>query len=138
MTTNRKGPVQGTCRGFAVAFSAEESRVGHMRRVTAAHMPLWGVPVALTDSILLAVSELVTNAVQHAKGDVGLRVRYIDTELRVEVTDGNPVPAELRRAPSIYDESGRGLFLVATVSRNWGVSADGMTTWCTFRVPRAT
>jgi anti-sigma regulatory factor (Ser/Thr protein kinase) len=28
-------------------------------------------------------------------------------------------------------ESGRGLFLVASIADEWGVSPDGTTTWCT-------
>lgn len=125
-----------TVRGFAVAFTPKETRVGQMRKITAAHMPLWGVPDGLAKDIVLAVSELVTNAIQHGKGDVGLRVRYVDTELRIEVTDGNPVPAEIH-VPRASEESGRGLFLVAALSWNWGVSDDGTKTWCIFRVPRA-
>ncbi|MEV5338339.1 ATP-binding protein [Streptomyces sp. NPDC052676] len=134
MTTIRKGSVHCTNRGFAVAFAPEKTRVSQMRKVVTAHMALWGVRGKLTDNVVSAVSELVTNAIQHGKGDVGLRVQCVDTELRIEVTDGNPAPAELHIADA-DDESGRGLFLVSRLARNWGVSEDGMTTWCTFHIP---
>ncbi|UIX34510.1 ATP-binding protein [Streptomyces sp. GQFP] len=65
---------------------------------------------------------------------MGLRIQYPDGELRIEVTDDNPTPATLRPADD-EDLSGRGLFLIAVLSREWGVSDDGRTTWCVFRVP---
>ncbi|SOD90596.1 Anti-sigma regulatory factor (Ser/Thr protein kinase) [Streptomyces sp. Ag109_G2-15] len=130
----RKG--RCTARCFAAAFTPTETRVSQMREITATHMPLWGVPGQLATDIVLVVSELVTNAIQHGKGDVELRVRYVGSEVRIEVTDGNPTPAEVR-IPDADEESGRGLLLVAALSRKWGVSDGGTTTWCTFRVPQA-
>ncbi|NDZ76997.1 ATP-binding protein [Streptomyces sp. SID10853] len=121
-------------RSFSVAFVPEHSSVARMRRVTRACMRHWRVDECLAGDVVLAVSELVTNSVQHGHGDVGLRVRYDGDELCVEVTDGNPAPAELRSAGD-DDVSGRGLFLVAVLAKDWGVSNDGKTTWCTFRVP---
>ncbi|MGW0844192.1 ATP-binding protein [Streptomyces sp. NPDC002787] len=119
---------------FGVTFTPAEILVGHLRHVTAAQMVIWGVRTELAEDIVLAVSELVGNAAQHGKGDVDLRVTYVGEELRIAVTDENPAPAKLRTA-SKYDTSGRGLFLVAALSQEWGVSDDGLTTWCTFRAP---
>lgn len=123
-----------TARTFEVAFVPDKMQVSRMRRTTAEQLRLWNVRGTLAENVVLAVSELVTNAVQHGHGAVGLRVRYVVGELRIEVTDGNPEPAELRSAGD-DDVSGRGLFLVAVFARDWGVSDDGKTTWCTFRVP---
>ncbi|MBR7676786.1 ATP-binding protein, partial [Streptomyces daliensis] len=109
-----------TSRAFEVAFTPEPVRVGHVRRITAAFLGLWDVE-PLVESVVLAVSELVTNAVRHGTGDVGLRVVYVPGELRVEVSDGSAAPAELRSAAD-DDESGRGLFLVAVLAQNWGVT----------------
>ncbi|MET9450367.1 ATP-binding protein [Streptomyces cinerochromogenes] len=134
MTTIRKGPC--LTRGFTAAFTPKETRVSQMRKVTRAHMPLWGVQGRLAEDVVFAVSELVTNAIQHGKGDVALCVRYDEPELRIEVTDGNPAPAEIQ-TPGDDEESGRGLLLVAALSWNWGVSDDGTKTWCTFRIPHA-
>ncbi|WP_461014582.1 ATP-binding protein [Streptomyces daliensis] len=103
-----------------MAFTPEPVRVGHVRRITAAFLGLWDVE-PLVESVVLAVSELVTNAVRHGTGDVGLRVVYVPGELRVEVSDGSAAPAELRSAAD-DDESGRGLFLVAVLAQNWGVT----------------
>lgn len=119
---------------FEVSFAPENSRVAHMRRITAAFLRKWDVCGQLAENIVLAVSELVTNAIQHGHGEVRLRVRYAAGELRIEVTDGNPEPAKLRTVGD--DEvSGRGLFLIAVLSQDWDVSDDGKTIWCIFRVP---
>ncbi|MDF3140964.1 MULTISPECIES: ATP-binding protein [unclassified Streptomyces] len=105
-----------------------------MRRITRAQLRHWDL-TTLTDDATLAVSELVTNAIKHGKGQsVGLRVRRSPYELRIEVTDGTPSPARLRSA-GVADENGRGLFLVAALAREWGVSKDSKTTWCIFRIP---
>ncbi|MFD5130924.1 ATP-binding protein [Streptomyces olindensis] len=123
-----------TSRAFDVAFTSNPASASQARRITRAFLGLWNVNGELAENIVLAISELVTNAVEHGTGDVGLRVQYPDGELRIEVTDDNPTPAELRTADD-EDVSGRGLFLVAVLARKWGVSKDGKTTWCVFRVP---
>ena len=128
-----KAPPQ-TSRAVDVAFASDPVFVSRARRITRALLGLWNVNGELAETIVLAVSELVTNAVEHGTGDVGLRLRCHDGELRIEVTDGNPTPAELRLAGD-DETSGRGLFLVAVLSREWGVSKDGKTTWCLFRIP---
>ncbi|MEU6379525.1 ATP-binding protein [Streptomyces sp. NPDC046909] len=123
-----------TSRAFDMAFAPGPACASQARRTTRAFLRLWNVNGELAENIVLAVSELVTNAFEHGTGDMGLRVWYPGDELRIEVTDDNPAPAELRVAGS-EAVSGRGLFLVAVLARNWGVSADGRTTWCVFRVP---
>ncbi|MFJ4800130.1 ATP-binding protein [Streptomyces murinus] len=118
---------------FEVAFTPSKARVAQMRRITHAHMALWGLPSTLADDVVLAVSELVTNAVRYGRGNVRLWVRCAE-ELRIEVRDGNPAPA-LVRTTTDQDESGRGLLLVAGLARKWGVSQDGRTTWAVFCLP---
>ncbi|MET8561184.1 ATP-binding protein [Streptomyces flaveolus] len=128
-----KAPPQ-TSRAVDVAFASDPVFVSRARRITRAFLNLWNVNGELAENIVLAISELVTNAIEHGTGDVGLRLRYYDGELRIEVTDDNPTPAELRLAGD-EDASGRGLFLVAVLARKWGVSKDGKTTWCIFGIP---
>ncbi|MFM9371900.1 ATP-binding protein [Streptomyces sp. Da 82-17] len=119
--------------GFETHFPSAASQVRKMRRKTSECVRSWGLG-SLEDSVTLAVSELVTNAVLHGGGGtVGLRVTCSGGELRIEVTDGNPVPARVRSA-SPSEESGRGLFLVAAVADKCGVSPDGLRTWCAFRI----
>lgn len=124
---------QGIGPGFAVAFAPDKRRVAQMRRITATHLRRWRVAEPTAENVVLAVSELVTNGIQHGHGDVELKAICAADVLRIEVTDGNPAPAQLATADD--DElSGRGLFLVAVLAHNWGVSDDGYTTWCDFRL----
>ncbi|EST31695.1 ATP-binding protein [Streptomyces niveus] len=123
-----------TPRAFEVVVAPDRVRVAQIRRITMAFMRLWDVPAPLAEDVQLAVSELVTNAVEHGCGSVGLRMRHTGSELSVEVTDENPAPARLRAAED-DDVCGRGLLLVALLSKEWGVSDNGRTTWCTFLLP---
>ncbi|MFD6989394.1 ATP-binding protein [Streptomyces sp. NPDC059943] len=123
-----------TSRVFEVVVEPDRVRVAQIRRITMAFMRLWDVPAPLADDVQLVVSELVTNAVEHGHGSVGMRIRNTGSELSIEVTDENTAPARLRTAGD-EDVCGRGLFLVAVLTREWGVSDDGRTTWCTFRLP---
>lgn len=80
---------------------------------------------------MLAVSELVSNAVVHGGSDVRLRLRLED-DLRIEVTDRRPAAAVRPRALDPGRIGGRGLQLVDHMSRAWGVarSAGAKTVWC--------
>ncbi|MFJ4940639.1 ATP-binding protein [Streptomyces pseudovenezuelae] len=125
----QSGSERAAIRDFEVAFAPADAHVQLMRRITLAYLRLWGL-TALKDTATLAVSELVTNAVRHCHGsEIVLRVVSSAEELRIEVTDGNPTPAQ-RREVDAEAENGRGLWLVATLAKEWGVSSDGTMTWC--------
>lgn len=119
---------------FEVAFLPTDRHVGQMRHITATCLRNWGL-ADLTDSATLVVSELVTNAVRYGKGHpIGLRVSTGADELRIEVVDGSTRRPRLQEADDDA-ENGRGLALVAALAREWGVSRDGMTTWCALDLP---
>lgn len=76
------------------------------------------------DTVLLLVSELVTNAVLHARSVMRLVVRDRDGVVRVEVHDGSPVPPRMHHfRPS--SGTGRGLRMVDRLSRAWGADPIG-------------
>jgi anti-sigma regulatory factor (Ser/Thr protein kinase) len=87
----------------------------------------------LTDTAVLLISELVTNAVLHARADgsgLALSLEIRGRRLRIEVHDGDlrgPRP----RVPSGLDESGFGFVLVNSLADNWGVrkTAAGKAVW---------
>ncbi|MFI9078766.1 ATP-binding protein [Streptomyces sioyaensis] len=119
---------------FEVAIAPDPVRVSGVRYDASTFLRRWAVPRSLAEDVGLAVSELVTNAIKHGLGTVSLRMRNAgDGELRVEVRDDSPDPARLRTAGD-QDVSGRGMFLVAVLACDWGVSPDGTTTWATFRI----
>jgi anti-sigma regulatory factor (Ser/Thr protein kinase) len=96
----------------------------------------WGLD-GLADDVQLGTSELITNAVRHARTDVVLSLLLGDS-LTVEVKDAHP---ELRRAELEADDelatSGRGLHIVAAVSSDWGVRRvpGGKAVWFTLTLP---
>ena len=82
------------------------------------------------DSAVLVASELVTNAVLHARTAVTLRVEKSGPKVRIEVFDENPrLPVA---GPSPPDAtSGRGLALISAVAGAWGMEnrGDGKVVW---------
>ncbi|MDN3026769.1 SpoIIE family protein phosphatase [Streptomyces sp. S.PB5] len=94
--------------------------VGHARRFTRRTLRTWGVSADTTDTVLLIVSELVTNALVHTDGRVRLDLTLVNHRLRVAVADSSPrTPA---KATSIGWEAtgGRGILLVEAMSDTWG------------------
>ncbi|HEX4813510.1 MAG TPA: ATP-binding protein [Nonomuraea sp.] len=89
------------------------------RHLTRATLVGWGLAGEPVDIAELLVSELVGNAVEYSRGRIRLSLAIRGGTLRVEVEDGNPEMPHLRHA-DVYDEAGRGLFLVDALSQRWG------------------
>ena len=85
---------------------------------------------AVTDVAELLVTELVTNALLHARSDVRIRVVVDGDRVRVEVADRSRAPVVLRRFSEV-STTGRGLALVDALAAQWGsnVDADGKIVW---------
>jgi anti-sigma regulatory factor (Ser/Thr protein kinase) len=85
------------------------------------------------EGVLLATSEVVTNAVEHGAPPIDLRVDAADERVRVEVRDASPLPPRARgddvAGPS--DVRGRGMTIVDRVTDRWGVEeqSDGKAVW---------
>ncbi|MDG9704128.1 SpoIIE family protein phosphatase [Streptomyces sp. DH37] len=107
---------------------ADPGLVTHARALASAQLADWGLE-ELTFSTELIVSELVTNAVRHAGGPIGLRL-IKGRRLVCEVTDPSQSQPHLRRA-RLSDEGGRGLLLVAQLTHRWGsrYTPGGKTVW---------
>ncbi|KES04081.1 regulatory protein [Streptomyces toyocaensis] len=123
----------------AWTFSADPGAVRAARSAVRDQLALWGLE-GVGDLAALLVSELVTNALRHATGPIGVRlVRPCDLNevLLVEVSDPLPDPPR-ERAARPEDEGGRGLQLLASASRRWGTrpGAVGKTVWFELTVPR--
>jgi|SRR5579859_1920041 len=102
----------------------------------------WGLE-GIADIAELLVSELVTNGVKAVQAmvprpPVWLRLSTNNIQLLIEVWDGNTLPPDPRGLeegfPSLEDEGGRGLFLVATLSDRWNwyltQKPAGKVVWC--------
>ncbi|MFI1438517.1 PAS domain S-box protein [Streptomyces fructofermentans] len=94
----------------------------------------WDCTIPADDARLL-LSEMLSNAVRHAQGPIGLHLSRTATELTVEVSDHSPQLPQPRIAEG-DEESGRGLFLVRALADNWGVrpTDEGKATWFTLRL----
>lgn len=80
------------------------------------------------DDAKLLVSELVTNAIRHARSPVQVTVRDHGGRLRVEVADESVRPLVYREG---LQEGGRGLLLLDALADRWGVDhhSHGKTVW---------
>lgn len=99
------------------------------RRFVADRLSRWGWPQVVDDAEL-CTSELVTNAMLHARSDARLLVQAGTDGVRVEVHDGSrqvPTRGSARAAAM----TGRGLLLIEAVASAWGVEPDahGKSVW---------
>lgn len=108
----------------ARAFAAEACRT-------------WGVPSGTASDVQLIASELVTNAILHARTEVELSVVLRRDVLRVEVHDDDPVLPRLPVANAVtadasaIAEHGRGLLLATRLASQMGAepAGAGKTLW---------
>ncbi|MEU9450838.1 SpoIIE family protein phosphatase [Streptomyces sp. NPDC048277] len=107
---------------------ADPALVAEIRAAALAKLTEWGLDETAF-AMELILSELVTNAIRHGTGPVRVRLLHHRT-LICEVSDTSNTAPHLRRAAST-DEGGRGLFLVAQLSRAWGTRhlPEGKVIW---------
>lgn len=127
---------EGDCAEWT--FPADPGAVRAARAAVRERLREWALD-GLADIAALLVSELVTNALRHATGPIGVRLvrpESTDGVLLVEVSDPLPDPP-CERVARPEDESGRGLQLVAHAARRWGTrpGATGKTVWFELAVP---
>jgi signal transduction histidine kinase/DNA-binding response OmpR family regulator len=111
--------------------------VADARHFVSSALRAQGVTDSLVDDIELLVSELVTNALIHGRPPVQLRLRIGDRNVVLEVLDrATYLPRRLR--PTVEDEHGRGLQLVALLADRWGTrpTREGKSVWCVFSLSR--
>jgi PAS domain S-box-containing protein len=86
--------------------------------------------VDFTDTGKLLVTELVTNALLHARSAVQVRFQQIDGGVHVEVADSSPVHPTMR-SQSPEAATGRGMAMVEKLAEAWGVRAElgGKVVW---------
>jgi len=92
----------------------------------------------IVDEATAVADELVTNGILHGRTELQLTVTEMGRRLRVEVLDGNtriPVQSHV----GVDATSGRGLDIVAAISRSWGCDErnGGKVVWCELTRRRA-
>ncbi|HSP39115.1 MAG TPA: ATP-binding protein [Frankiaceae bacterium] len=111
----------------AFVLANDDRAPGQARRAVRGTLTGWRL-FAVIDDAVLAVSELVTNAVRHGLPPVGLLLRRRDGQVRIDVDDARPEPVALDRKPADFAESGRGLGIVSGVADDVGsehIPGDG-------------
>lgn len=113
-----------------LALPRDTASAAVARRWVVATCARWGCEREL-DQIMLVVSELVTNAVVHARSSCTLRLSRRGDSVRVDVVDGGEGSPDLHR-PDESAENGRGLYLISAMSSAWGVepmTSGGKSVW---------
>lgn len=107
-----------------------------VRRVVEQTCHEWDVTQIATDAELVAC-ELAENLIRHARSDGWLRLELRGTALTIAVADASPCPPQLR-PPHQRQGGGRGLVLIAGLSRVWGHTPrpqGGKVVWAVLTVP---
>ncbi|MGW8955909.1 ATP-binding protein [Streptomyces sp. NPDC055709] len=133
----------GTASGYAAWVPASECfwSLPHRseaactaRRLAIAALRSWGMGEQDMQSVLLVVSELVTNAVEHALPPVALHLEHFGEvgTVHVEVADGGPANAEGPwTATCEAEEHGRGELIIDALAtaRGTRVRSGGSIYW---------
>ncbi|MFI6347487.1 ATP-binding protein [Streptomyces sp. NPDC050560] len=116
--------------GYSETLPRKPQSADRARSLVRTALGVWGLRRAVDDCALI-VTELVTNAVKHARGPslrvtVARRGRFV----RVAVTDGSRTLPRLRH-PSGAEADGRGLMLVDALADEWGADLKswGKSVW---------
>ena len=123
-------------RSKSVAFEPASESVRRARDVIRDLYAEVPVRADTLDTALLLVSELVTNAVLHGRGEAVLDVDLGADRLRVAVTDDSPSEPMVRHTEGLLTDGGRGMLLVEHMASRWGVEptpAGGKSVW--FELP---
>jgi GAF domain-containing protein/anti-sigma regulatory factor (Ser/Thr protein kinase) len=98
--------------------------VATARRWAVEQLELRGLE-ALSDSVALVVSELVTNAMRYGSTPRSLQLRRGPHGVLIEVADADRSLPRLRQA-ALDDEGGRGLLLVDSIVSGWSIRPAGV------------
>lgn len=123
----------------AVEPSADGLRAA--RGVIVASLREWAIEDRAANAALDIANELMSNAVQHGRPPIAVRVELdrIAGTVTVVVSDGSTAPARPLPYRAGLSERGLGLRIVAQLSSNWGQRAesDGKSVWATVASSRA-
>ncbi len=116
-----------SCLMRQVTLPPQADSAGAARRAVRRTLAYWGLR-EVTDDAMLLVSELVANAVCHARHDLDgqgggpglvLSLTCAGSVLRIEVRDTDPRPPQ-PRVPDSLDESGFGFVIVDIMASELG------------------
>jgi anti-sigma regulatory factor (Ser/Thr protein kinase) len=113
------------------------------RKRLGADLSAAGIFDAAVGDAVLVVSELLSNAIRHARPLPGANVQVawaVDQDaIEVAVSDGGAPTTPLPAHATVSSLGGRGLDIVEYLARTWGVRSDdsGQTVWAVLAAPAA-
>jgi serine phosphatase RsbU (regulator of sigma subunit)/PAS domain-containing protein len=116
-------------------FRSEAASATTARRFTRDILTAWGHPRLCQDACLL-LGEVIINAIQHATGDIEVRLA-LDRRLRIEVIDSSTRPPRLLPVDA-RSPTGRGLHIVDDLADSWGstpLPRAGKAVWFELSLP---
>ena len=127
------GEVEAATHSLALSLERGVAAPGVARAAVAEQLAAAGIDGSKEQTIVLLVSEVVSNAVRHSSAPAGaaieLRASVDDQLVRVSVTDaGEGFTPRPRNPDNIGD--GYGLYLLEKAAASWGVEQEsGTTVW---------
>jgi anti-sigma regulatory factor (Ser/Thr protein kinase) len=115
---------------------ADRSAAARARRFVRDTLLAWGVDDGAIEDCRLLVSELVTNAILHARSSALVSLERKHRIVRITVCDESTMQPRVREyAPDAV--TGRGMLLVDRLARRWGVDArnGGKCVWFEMDAP---
>ncbi|WP_328920340.1 SpoIIE family protein phosphatase [Streptomyces sp. NBC_00208] len=116
-------------RVLTLPLPADPEAAPIARAAARRQLAAWGVDEETAFTTELIVSELVGNAVRYGAPPLQLRLIF-ERMLTCEVSDAATSAPQVKHARTI-DETGRGLFIIASLAAEWGTryQTQGKTVW---------
>jgi anti-sigma regulatory factor (Ser/Thr protein kinase) len=123
----------GSARSLRLELERDIAAPALARSAVSEQLLSLGVDGSFGQTVVLLVSEVVSNAVRHSNGPpeqrISLDATVTDRFVRIAVTDAGSGFSPRPRDPERLGE-GYGLYLVAKAASAWGVDTeDGTTVW---------
>lgn len=125
------GPTGSLTRRRRWQLPQEPASIGRARHAVRSAATAWGI--ADPAPAELVVSELMSNAVVHGRGRIGLQLHDTGDGLRIEVFDANPAPPITREA-NPGRVGGFGMHIVDRLAHwGWRPTPSGKVVWARLR-----
>jgi anti-sigma regulatory factor (Ser/Thr protein kinase) len=133
----RGEPATGTGLRLVLEQVFDGDSLYALRSAVAAHAGQAGLPPSRVQDVVIAAHELAANAVRHGPGHGRLRLWHGSRQLRLEISDDGPGPADGMPEPAAW-RNGHGLWLVRQIASQISLQSGhaGTVATATFPLPQ--